>query len=182
MEENLGLCRRVAGWYPQRVGSLVYEDLVQAGTLGLIRAAEKWDGVRDFARYAMKWILAHVRRAIHWEAHMVRVPAWRYGTAAGATLAREQAEALAPASMTAWDDDREMPALVGDADRVDARLDLQVFMASLTTLQCEAIRRRFLDGDDVEQIAQERGVTRGAVRNHIRKGLAMLRQQTQEVR
>ena len=60
----------------QRV-SLTYEDLLQVGCIGLLRAIEKRD-VNNldiaFSTYAEYWIMAYVKRTISEQEHIIRVP------------------------------------------------------------------------------------------------------------
>jgi RNA polymerase primary sigma factor len=78
IEANLRLVHYVASDY--RGFGVEYEDLVQEGTVGLVRAVEKFDRRRGlrFATYAIWWIRRAVIDAIG-EARPIRIPAraWR---------------------------------------------------------------------------------------------------------
>ena len=74
IESNLRLVFAVARPYRDR--GVAYEDLVQEGTIGLVRAVEKFDYRRGlkFSTYAIWWI----RRSIHaalGAARTIRIPA-----------------------------------------------------------------------------------------------------------
>src|SRR5262245_16157410 len=74
VESNLRLVRAVARTY---LGSGVpLEDLVQEGTVGLVRAAERFDDRRGvkFSTYAVWWIRRSMRDAIA-AAKVIRIPA-----------------------------------------------------------------------------------------------------------
>lgn len=62
MEENLGLCHLCARRFMGR--GVEYDDLFQAGCMGLIKAAENFDGARGvkFSTYAVPVILGEIRR------------------------------------------------------------------------------------------------------------------------
>lgn len=62
MEENLGLCHLCARRFMGR--GVEYDDLFQAGCVGLIKAAENFDGARGvkFSTYAVPVILGEIRR------------------------------------------------------------------------------------------------------------------------
>jgi RNA polymerase primary sigma factor len=52
------------------------EDLVEEGTMGLLKAVEKWEYERGFkfSTYATHWIRQAVSRAVHDKARMIRLP------------------------------------------------------------------------------------------------------------
>ena len=71
---NTGL---VIKWANRHRGRGVeYEDLVQAGNMGLIRAAEKFDPDTGFAfsTYATRWIRSTVEKEAHVHGRMIAVP------------------------------------------------------------------------------------------------------------
>jgi RNA polymerase primary sigma factor len=74
VEANLRLVRAVAASY--RGHGVPFEDLVQEGTVGLVRAVEKFDHRRGlkFSTYAVWWIRRGVMNAVR-EARPIRIPA-----------------------------------------------------------------------------------------------------------
>jgi len=74
VEANLRLVHAVAARY--RGQGVPFEDLVQEGTVGLVRAVEKFDHRRGlkFSTYAVWWIRRGVMNAVR-EARPIRIPA-----------------------------------------------------------------------------------------------------------
>ncbi|HEY3496541.1 MAG TPA: RNA polymerase sigma factor RpoD/SigA [Polyangiaceae bacterium] len=75
VEANLRLVPFVAKSL-RGMGALTREDLVQEGNLGLLRAAERFDGTHGtrFSTYACWWIWSFMKRAVTDRGHLVRLP------------------------------------------------------------------------------------------------------------
>src|SRR4051794_6649077 len=105
VESNLGLVRAAARTFHST--SLSFDDLVQEGTVGLIRAVERFDHRRDvrFSTYAAWWIRRAIMDAID-DSQVIRTPpkARRQLAAVRRTeaeLARTQTSPTSDASISA---------------------------------------------------------------------------------
>lgn len=89
VEENLGLVHSIARSY--RGGSLPHEDLVQEGTIGLMKAVEKFDPDRGvvFGTYAYHWVKAPILRALKQKGREIRLPMNVVDRAQGVRRSRE---------------------------------------------------------------------------------------------
>ena len=76
IEANLRLVVHVAKRYQRDDHGLTLPDLVQEGTLGLVRAVEKFDHRRRhrFSTYAVIWIRQAISRAIDVKGRAIRLP------------------------------------------------------------------------------------------------------------
>jgi RNA polymerase primary sigma factor len=95
IESNLRLVRAVAKTY--RASSIPFADLVQEGTIGLIRAVERFDYRRahKFSTYAVWWIRRSMLDAIA-GSNVIRMPAKANQQLAAVRRAEDQLERLTP--------------------------------------------------------------------------------------
>jgi RNA polymerase primary sigma factor len=112
IESNLGLVYFIARGYAGR--GVSFEDLVQEGTVGLVRAVEKFDhrrGVR-FSTYAVTWIRHALIDALG-QARVIRIPARPAGRVS------EVPRVTASLDQQLGEDGTTLAELVADPDPVD---------------------------------------------------------------
>src|SRR5437763_3998405 len=97
VESNLRLVHAVARMY--RGSGVPHTDLVQEGTVGLIRAVEKFDHRRGlkFSTYAVWWIRRSLANAVV-DARTIRIPSNASDRLAAIRRAERELERLAPGS------------------------------------------------------------------------------------
>jgi RNA polymerase sigma factor (sigma-70 family) len=160
---NLGLAWKLAGEYRGR--GLDYDDLVQEGTLGLIRAARTFDASRGvpFSAYAVMWIRIHLARA---------------------TSARRFLQA-GPLGFDPLD-----PSTSGEIARLEAAFDIHDYLARLGLVERWVICQRYGLADSapsrwirnrghhrsLADLASELGVDKTHVLRIERHALARLRE------
>jgi RNA polymerase primary sigma factor len=131
IEANQGLVRSVARRY--RGLGVPFEDLVQEGNIGLMRAVEKFDRNRGlkFSTYAVWWIRSAMVQALG-DARTIRVPPRARQQSAAIARAEEELSELRP-GLSQVEAIAERTGLsvsrvrdLRDAARVTASLDQQV--------------------------------------------------------
>ena len=95
IERNLRLVHSLARRYRGR--GAPYDDLVQEGTIGLVRAVEKFDHRRGlkFSTYAVWWIRRSLANAVI-DARTIRIPSHASDRLAAVQRAESELERLAP--------------------------------------------------------------------------------------
>lgn len=180
---------RLVVWIARRYRGkgLDLADLVQEGTLGLMKAARRFDTTRGnrFTTMAFWWVRQRMTRAIADKCNLIRWPVYRY-TQLSRAARRKQTEGLSAG---------EIPAIGGrflyripayeESDPFDGALRAEIVEAfnqivgELRPTQREVITRRLGlesgEAETLEQIGQDFGLTRERIRQIEAKGLKKLR-------
>jgi RNA polymerase primary sigma factor len=180
IESNLGLVYSIARGYAGR--GVSFEDLVQEGTVGLVRAVERFDrfrGVR-FSTYAVTWIRHALIDALG-QARTIRIPK-------RVAEPREAARVTASLDEQVGEDGASLVELVPDPDpvdpwrHVDEQETFRQVWSMLRTLpqrhRTVLIRRYGLDGEGARghaDIGRSLGVGEERSRQLEREALHRLR-------
>lgn len=173
--------RGLVGFVLKRLGIEKHhlaDDLYHDGFLGLLRAAEKYDpAVGPFSTYACLWIKQVVLRSMeHYD--LIRVPNYVRGDERKQLRERLTANALPGQGRDSdgdllddrrGDDDQE-------ARQQDTATAVEAALATLPPRLAGLLRRLYLEGLTLQQVAKAMGVSKQRIAQLKLKALAMLRQ------
>lgn len=176
-------CWQLANKHAKRYrvkGELVVEELVQECRIALLKAIEKWEPKRGSFTSCAKWWLRHaMQREPNSGTSGIEVPANAHKgerTREYAIAAHQVKSLDAPVGdgeMTFKDvlPDSKEPSMF-EAKDLDALPEL---LATLPPLQRFAVERYYLGEKTLEEVGEERGVTRESIRQLVKDGLRKLR-------
>ncbi len=161
IEANLGLVGSVARKF-RYAGKLRPDDVFQEGSLGLIRAVEKFDYTQGykFSTYAHWWIRQAIQRAISDDAREIRVPQHKVEAInkllrAQRDATRERGRELDPdelAAVLGWDKQKVVDTLSND--RLEP-ISMQTRLSDETTTELGDMIVDTSEGDAYSATAQQ---------------------------
>ncbi len=178
VETHMLLVKPLARRYAAKTGQDP-DDLQQVGLLGLLRAAERYEGERDipfpvFARPHIRGAILHYLRD---KAAMIRLPRAvqisNRDTGAGFNAASQQRRFIPL--------EEELISQAIDQgnvlDQMERRQKLEQAMHRLTRNEQGALVEVILKGRSLRDVAQQTGVSAMTVQRRVKRGLAQLREQ-----
>jgi RNA polymerase sigma-B factor len=169
IELLLPLVQALAYRYANRGERL--EDLVQVGSIGLIRAIDRFDPERgdDFASFAVPTITGEIRHHLRDRAAVVRIPRRHAVLNASRTAVSlsipEEVDGRLDRAMT----------ITGTYDATEDRLLVVAGLRTLAARERRIMHLRFFAGLSQGEIAQEVGVSQVQVSRLIRASLERMR-------
>jgi RNA polymerase sigma factor (sigma-70 family) len=183
-----------------------YDDLMQAGSIGLLNAIERCDPGRsdEFTAYAVPTVAGEMKRYIRDRGAMVRLPRPLHEAAGRLPKTREQltrrlgrtptvaelAEAVGvtPGELAELEAAQRAPAQDGGAEAVadprprssDERLVLAGAFEALDDQEREIVFLRYIEDLDRKQVAERLGVSESQIGRRTRTALAKLRRELEE--
>jgi RNA polymerase sigma-B factor len=163
IESHLPLVRSLARRHHRDAGEPL-EDLVQVGAIGLIKAADRYDGDRGvpFAAFAAPFIAGEIRHHLRDRCAPVRVP----------RRLQEEGVRVVTVGLDSVGD----PPEADPADGAEDRVVLAAALRALPARERRLLQLRFVEDLSQAQIAGRTGVSQVHVSRILREALARLRQ------
>jgi RNA polymerase sigma factor (sigma-70 family) len=153
-----------------------YDDAVQYGMLGLLRAAELFEPERNlsFRTYAAIWIRQAIQQHLP-DQYPIRVPIKTFTCNVHEDLSRF----LEPIDADMSDDGSNTPAdwwcRVADRRDMDNEEECERLMEVLTPHERRIVRSRYMRQQSTKQISERYGVSRQCVDEWLRKAILKMR-------
>ena len=177
VEHHMRLVEPLARRYASKSGQDP-DDLLQVGLMGLLRAAERYEGQRDipFSAFARPHIRGAILHYLRDKAAIIRLPRALQTSdrdaGAGFNAATQQRR-LVP-----LDDDliSQTTDPTSELDRRDHRRQLTGALQRLSRQERIALEEVILKGQSLRDVGHQVGVSAMTIQRRVKRGLAQLRQ------
>ena len=178
VEHHMQLVEPLARRYAAKSGQDP-DDLQQVGLLGLLRAAERYEGQRDipFSAFARPHIRGAILHYLRDKAAIIRLPralqSCDRDDGAGFNAATQQRRLVSLA-----DDliSQETDATI-ELDRSEQRRQLNQALQRLSRQERIALEEVILKGQSLRDVGNQTGVSAMTIQRRVKRGLAQMRQQ-----
>ena len=178
VEQHMQLVKPLARRYAAKSGQDP-DDLLQVGLLGLLKAAERYEGQRDipFSAFARPHIRGAILHYLRDKAAIIRLPRALQNSdrdlGAGFNAATQQRR-LVP-----LDDDliSSETDLTSELDRREHLRQLTRALQRLSRQERTALEEVILKGQSLRDVGNQAGVSAMTIQRRVKRGLAQLRQQ-----
>ena len=178
VEQHMRLVEPLARHYAAKSGQDP-DDLLQVGLMGLLRAAERYEGQREipFSAFARPHIRGAILHYLRDKAAIIRLPralqSCDRDDGAGFNAATQQRRLVSLA-----DDliSQETDATI-ELDRSEFRRQLSQAIQRLSRQERIALEEVILKGQSLRDVGNQTGVSAMTIQRRVKRGLAQMRQQ-----
>ena len=177
VEHHMRLVEPLARRYASKSGQDP-DDLLQVGLMGLLRAAERYEGQRDipFSAFARPHIRGAILHYLRDKAAIIRLPRalqTSYRDVGAGFNAATQQRRLVP-----LDDDliSQEADHTSELDRREHRQQLTGALQRLARQERVALEEVILKGQSLRDVGHQAGVSAMTIQRRVKRGLAQLRQ------
>ena len=178
VEQHMQLVKPLARRYAAKSGQDP-DDLLQVGLLGLLRAAERYEGQRGipFSAFARPHIRGAILHYLRDKAAIIRLPRALQNSdrdlGAGFNAATQQRR-LVPLEDDLISSETD---LTSKLDRREHRRQLTQALQRLSRQERTALEEVILKGQSLRDVGNQAGVSAMTIQRRVKRGLAQLRQQ-----
>ena len=178
VEQHMRLVEPLARHYAAKSGQDP-DDLLQVGLMGLLRAAERYEGQREipFSAFARPHIRGAILHYLRDKAAIIRLPRALQSSdrdvGAGFNAATQQRRLV---SLTDDLISQETDATI-ELDRSEFRRQLSQAIQRLSRHERIALEEVILKGQSLRDVGNQTGVSAMTIQRRVKRGLAQIRQQ-----
>ena len=178
VEHHMRLVEPLARRYAAKSGQDP-DDLLQVGLMGLLRAAERYEGQREipFSAFARPHIRGAILHYLRDKAAIIRLPRALQSSdrdvGAGFNAATQQRRLV---SLTDDLISQETDATI-ELDRSEFRRQLSQAIQRLSRQERIALEEVILKGQSLRDVGNQTGVSAMTIQRRVKRGLAQMRQQ-----